>query len=146
MVEHGELGQGGGGLRRGQLTLLEQVLEAHGGLEAWTSAGEIEAEIRSGGFALASKGVARPFRHYEATVTVHEPRTVIAPYPRPGSRGVFEGDSVRIEPASGGEALAERRRPRDLFPECGGGCGGTASTRSTSPATPCGTTSLLRSS
>jgi hypothetical protein len=98
------------------LTLLEEVLEAHGGLGAWSSATEIEAEIRSGGFALGSKGVGRPFRHYEARVTVQEPRTVIDPYPRPGSRGVFEGDSVRIESERSGEALTERRRPRDLFP------------------------------
>jgi hypothetical protein len=97
------------------VTLLDQVLEAHGGLEAWRSAREIGAEIRSGGFALLSKGIARPFRHYETRVAVDRPRTVIEPYPRPGRRGVFEGDSVRIESDDGG-TLAARHDVRRLFP------------------------------
>ncbi|HEU0025407.1 MAG TPA: hypothetical protein VFQ12_12285 [Thermoleophilaceae bacterium] len=97
------------------MTLLDQVLEAHGGLEAWRSAREIEAEIRSGGFALLSKGIARPFRHYETRVAVDRPRTVIEPYPTAGRRGVFEGDSVRIE-SDDGETLAERHDVRRLFP------------------------------
>jgi hypothetical protein len=94
------------------VSLLEETLAAHGGIERWRAAGEIEAELRSGGFALASKLVAGPFRRYTARVSVHEPRAVLDPYPEAGSRGVFEGDRVRIV----GETTSEREDPRQLFP------------------------------
>jgi hypothetical protein len=95
--------------------LFEEVLEAHGGAAAWDAVGEVEADLRSGGFALASKLVAGPFRRYTAGVSFDRPRTVIEPYPEPGSRGVFEGDRVLIE-SEGGQVLAERSDPRRLFP------------------------------
>jgi hypothetical protein len=97
------------------VSLLEKVLEAHGGLERWHSVIAIEADLRSGGFALASKFAAGPFRSYRMTVTPAEPRTLVEPYPEARRRGVFEGDVVRIE-SDAGETLAERRDPRRLFP------------------------------
>jgi hypothetical protein len=98
------------------VSLLEQALEAHGGLERWRTAEEVVAELRSGGFALASKLVAGPLRRYEARASVAEPRTVLDPYPSPGQRGVFAGDQVWIESADSGERLARRSDPRRLFP------------------------------
>lgn len=110
-MEHGELGQGRGAVQRNGLTstagppLLEQALAAHGGREAWESATEVTAHLHSGGLALTLKRVRDPFPDYSATISMHEPRTVIEPYPGggalEGSRGVFEGDHVRIEDASG---------------------------------------------
>jgi hypothetical protein len=97
------------------VTLLQEALDAHGGPEAWRGAKEIDADIRSGGFALASRFAGRPFRSYRMSVSTAEPRTVIDPYPRPGSRGVFEGELVRIE-SDAGETQAERRDPRRLLP------------------------------
>jgi hypothetical protein len=97
------------------VSLLDQVLEAHGGLERWQSVTAVEADLRSGGFALVSKFAAGPFRNYRMTVSTAEPRTIIEPYPNTGSRGIFEGDVVRIE-AESGETLAERRDPRRLLP------------------------------
>jgi hypothetical protein len=97
------------------VSLLDEVLDAHGGLEAWRSVASVEAELRSGGVALASRFAGRPFRNYRMSVATAEPQAVIEPYPRPGSRGVFEGDVVRIE-SDVGDTLAERRDPRRLFP------------------------------
>jgi hypothetical protein len=92
------------------------VLAAHGGREAWESATEVSAHLHTGGFALAWKRVREPFPDYRATISMHEPRTVLEPYPGPpGARGVFEGDHVRIEDASGatidGRADMRRRFP-----------------------------------
>jgi hypothetical protein len=89
------------------------VLAAHGGREAWESATEVTARIRSGGLALATKGAGRPFERYEARVSMRSPRTVVVPYP--GGRGVFEGDSVRLETESG-ELVERRDDMRRRFP------------------------------
>ncbi len=97
------------------MTFLEEAVAAHGGLERWRSAASIEAEVRSGGVALATKLAGGPFRRYRALVSASEPRTVIEPYPAAGARGVFERDRVRIE-AEDGRVLAERDDPRSRFP------------------------------
>lgn len=102
--------------------LLRQALEAHGGEHRWRAVEQLVARVRSGGFALASRGRPRAFRAYEATITTGRPRVVITPYPAPGRRGVFEGDTVRIETADGrlvaaraGARLAFRRFRRQLW-------------------------------
>ena len=94
--------------------LLTAALEAHGGLARWRSAREIRARLRSGGVALASKWKPRAFRAYEATIRTAEPRVVIAPYPGPGRRGVFEAAAVSIE-SDAGAVLARRENPRAAF-------------------------------
>lgn len=96
--------------------LLERALDAHGGRRRWEDATEVTAHIRTGGMALRSKLAAGPLREYDATVAVHEPRTVIEPYPKPGLRGVFEGDHVRIENVATGAAVSARANPRERFP------------------------------
>jgi hypothetical protein len=95
------------------VTLLDEVFAAHGGREAWESATEVTARVRSGGFALAAKGAGGPFRDYEARISMREPRTIVTPYP--GGRGVFEGDSVRLE-TSTGELVERRDAMRGRFP------------------------------
>lgn len=92
---------------------MDEVLAAHGGREAWESASEVTARIRSGGVALAAKRAGGPFKSYEARISMREPRTVVTPYP--GGRGVFDGDSVRLETA-GGELIERRDAMRARFP------------------------------
>ena len=94
--------------------LLEEVLEAHGGLARWQAAGELRAGVRSGGFAFASRFTGRGLRSFDATVSTREPRSVLAPYPAAGWRGVFTGNEVRIE-SEAGEVLASRQDPRAAF-------------------------------
>jgi hypothetical protein len=94
--------------------LLEEALAAYGGLERWRDVFEISAHARSGGLALGSKLAGRPFRDYHMTVFARRPRTVISPYPRAGSRGVFDEGSVRIESERGG-TIAVRENPRPSF-------------------------------
>ena len=94
--------------------LLERAIEAHGGLERWQSVRELVVRARSGGFALASRGKPGVFRAYEARISTSEPRTVLAPFPRAGQRGVFEDDGVRIE-NDDGVVLAKHSQARQAF-------------------------------
>jgi hypothetical protein len=96
------------------VSLLDEAVVAHGGLDRWRAVREVEADIRSGGLALASKLAGGPFRSYRAIVSTTEPRTVLEPYPGAGRRGVFEGDRVRIESLDG-DPLSERVDPRPAF-------------------------------
>ncbi|OGK87766.1 MAG: hypothetical protein A2050_17205 [Candidatus Rokubacteria bacterium GWA2_73_35] len=94
--------------------LLATAVAAHGGPARWREVREVTARLRSGGLALAARGRPRAFRAYEARILTAEPRVVIAPYPRPGLRGVFEARAVRIE-TEAGATLARREDPRAAF-------------------------------
>lgn len=99
--------------------LLEKAIEAHGGLARWQSVGEVRAKVSGGGFGFAAKFPASPAKprgalRGEARVSTATPRTILAPYPGPGRRGLFEADLVRIE-SEDGQVLAERRNPRTAF-------------------------------
>jgi hypothetical protein len=92
--------------------LLEQAIDAHGGLEAFERKPQIRVHARSGGFALRSKrGTPGALADYEATIDARRPRTVIEGYPAPARRGIFEPDRVWVE-SHEGEVLAERHDPR----------------------------------
>jgi hypothetical protein len=94
--------------------LVEQAIEAHGGLERYRSAGAVTATIRSGGLAFAMRFKRKALAHFEGRIATEGPRTVLSPYPGPGRRGIFERDRVWIESESG-EVLAERQAPRAAF-------------------------------
>ena len=87
--------------------LVQQAVEAHGGLARWRQTELITARCRSGGLALATKLRPRAFRRYEARISTRVPRVVIAPYGGTGRRGVLEGRTVRIE-REDGHVLVER--------------------------------------
>jgi hypothetical protein len=94
--------------------LLNAAIEAHGGLARWRSVGEIVVRARSGGLALPARFKPGEFKAYEARISTASPRTVITPFPKPGRRGVFEGDSIRIESESSA-VLAECVNARAAF-------------------------------
>ena len=94
--------------------LLDEVLEAHGGLERWRAARTVRARVRSGGFLIRTRVPGNRFADYRLTVEVQEPRAVMDPFPRTGQRGVFERGRVRIE-GEAGDVLASRDDPRAAF-------------------------------
>ncbi len=97
------------------IELVDQVTAAHGGLELWDSASEIDVQVSSGGLAFATKFQGAAVRDVEARVSTRGQDVVLMPYPRPGQRGVLErGGSVRIETDSG-ELIAARANPRRVF-------------------------------
>ena len=70
--------------------LLDEVLEAHGGLERRREARTVQARVRVGGLLIRTRVPGNRLADSHLTVHVQEPRTVLDPFPRDGQRGVFE--------------------------------------------------------
>ena len=94
--------------------LVDKAIEAHGGIDRFRSASEISVHVRCGGWAFVMRFQQGKLSDFTGRVSTSEPRAVLAPYPAPGQRGVFERDEVRIESESG-EVVAERKNPRAAF-------------------------------
>jgi hypothetical protein len=96
------------------LSLLEEVLDAHGGVERWAVTRRISARVQTGGLLPRTRMPGNRFADIHATIDAHRRRTVLDPFPREGQVGVFEGGEVRIETADG-EVLESRDAPRGSF-------------------------------
>jgi hypothetical protein len=96
------------------MTLLDQVMEAHGGRRRWGRVREIHAHVRSGGLLMRSKFKAGKFADYGISVSTDRQSAVLEPYPRQGRSGEFAGDTVRIIDDDG-STLAERDGAREAF-------------------------------
>ena len=90
---------------------LEEVIDAHGGAQRWRSVSELSVDVSAGGLAVASKFQWRGLRDLVARVSTGLQRVVLAPYPSPGHRGVFDSGAVRIE-ADDGRVIRQRLDPR----------------------------------
>jgi len=95
-------------------TLLEQVLEAHGGLDRWNSLECVEATIVSGGGFFALKGILQDADPRRMTAWLHEERASLLPYGAPDQCSVFTPERVAVEKLDG-TVLAERFAPKDSF-------------------------------
>ncbi|QUR67509.1 hypothetical protein [Mycobacterium spongiae] len=95
-------------------TLLDEVLDAHGGLAQWRRADTIHARVRTGGLLLRTRVPGNRLADYRITVHVRQARTVLDPFPRDGQRGVFENGQVRIE-SHDGPVISSRANPRAAF-------------------------------
>lgn len=91
--------------------LLDRVLEAHGGLDAWSSREALELRYRAGGLAFATKLRGLRMRPWHARVELRRPHAVLLGYPHSWRNGVLDGDGVRIETTTG-ELERGRRDPR----------------------------------
>jgi hypothetical protein len=96
------------------VSLLDEVLDAHGGSARWREARRVRARGRSGGFLLRTRVPGTRFADYDLTVDLDERRTVFDPFPEPGTRGVFERGEARLERGID-EVLAARSKPRAEF-------------------------------
>lgn len=96
------------------MTLLEEVLEAHGGAGRWNAARRIHADVRSGGLLLRTRVPGTRLANYRVTVELAEPYAVMDPFPTPAMRGVFDRGEARLERGDG-EVAASRGQPRTAF-------------------------------
>jgi hypothetical protein len=96
------------------VNLLEEVLEAHGGLERWSTTKRITARERVGGLLPRTRMPGNRFAECKVTVDVEARRVSFDPFPSPGRIGVFEPGEVRIETVDG-EVLESRSDPRRAF-------------------------------
>lgn len=97
------------------MPLLEEVIDAHGGLPRWREVEEISARVRTGGLLMASKGPGRSrFSDNALAATSGHQSAVFQDYPRPGRTGIFDRGSSRLL-AADGAVDAVRERARDAF-------------------------------
>ncbi len=94
--------------------LLDDVLDAHGGLRRWRAAKVIHARVRSGGLLIRTRVPGNRLADYHVAVHVHEARTVLDPFPGSGQRGVFERGAARIETYDG-QVISSRANARTAF-------------------------------
>jgi hypothetical protein len=94
--------------------LLQNVLNAHGGIDRWRSLKRVDATIVSGGGFFGLKGIIQDTDPRRVTAWLHEERMSLQPYGAPDQRSVFTADRVAVERLDG-SILAERRAPKDFF-------------------------------
>jgi hypothetical protein len=94
--------------------LLDEALEASGGLERWRAARSVEARVRSGGLLLRTRVPGNRLADYRVNVEIEERRTVMDPFPTPGRRAVFDRGAVTVE-SDAGEPIESRADPRPEF-------------------------------
>ena len=95
-------------------TLLERIIEAHGGEERWRQVGDILARVSMGGMEFASRMQGAPLRDVEVTVTASTPAVSLSEWPGEGRSGHFTPSRVWVE-AADGSLVAERSAPGATF-------------------------------
>jgi hypothetical protein len=73
--------------------LLDEVLEAHGGLARWRKVRTVQARVRTGGLLIRTRVPGNRLADSHLTVYVQEPRTVLDPFPH-RSRGQRHRDTL----------------------------------------------------
>ena len=95
-------------------SLLQEVLDAHGGAERWSTAQTVRLRMRGAGLLPRTRLPGTRFADCRVSVAIHERRAIIEPFPEAGQRGVFAAGEVRIE-TTDGSLIESRTDPRPLF-------------------------------
>jgi hypothetical protein len=95
-------------------SLLDEVLEAHGGEERWRAARTIRARIRTGGLLPRTRMPGTKLADARLELDLEGPSGRAGPFPEVGQSGVYDRGAVRIE-TDDGEVLASRDHPREAF-------------------------------
>jgi len=92
------------------LQILNEAIEAHGGIDCRNSLGALDAEISASGFLFTAKQ--RPvLRHLRMRAVTTEPRFTFSDFPKPGRTAELIGNGeVRILD-SDGAIVARRENP-----------------------------------
>jgi hypothetical protein len=94
--------------------LLNEILDAHGGVDRWREYAKVDATIVSGGGFFALKGFMQDPSPRRMTVWLHKQRSSVTPYGTADQRTMFTPDRIAIEKLDG-TLVAERRAPKDAF-------------------------------
>ena len=97
-----------------RIDIVERLMMAHGGRDAWADVTAISARLSSGGLAYASRLQSGALNHKEAVVELEERRVTIYDFPRPGWWGQWHDTQVAIG-RDGGELERERANARHRF-------------------------------
>jgi hypothetical protein len=96
------------------ISLLSEVLEAHGGLERWQWFTTLSATIVTGGEFWSFKGLVQDTRPRRMTVALHREWGSVYPFGDPDWRTDFTPDRIAIV-ARDGTTIAERADPGAAF-------------------------------
>ena len=96
------------------MQIVQEAIEAHGGMAYWSSLAALEAEISARGFLFTAKQ--RPvLRRLRMRAETGEPKFTFIDFPEPGQRSELIGDAeVRILD-SDGKVIARREDARAAF-------------------------------
>lgn len=94
--------------------LLNEVLEAHGGLSRWKRFHSMHAQIVTGGGLWALKGMVQDATPRQMRISLHEEFASVAPFGQANWRTSFRPDRVAIETVEG-ERVRELTNPRGSF-------------------------------
>lgn len=95
-------------------SLVDEVLEAHGGIERWNRFSQVTASIVTGGALWGMKGLVQDPAPRTMAVSLHEERASVQPFGDPNWRTRFEPGRIAIETTSG-ELVKELKGPRRSF-------------------------------
>lgn len=95
-------------------SLLDEVIEAHGGKDRWQRFNTVRATLVSGGNLFTIKGLPQDATPREMTVQLHEEHASVAPFGAPDQRTDFTPDRIAIE-RTDRSVVAERWAPRRSF-------------------------------
>ncbi|MET9405299.1 hypothetical protein ABZX90_05835 [Streptomyces sp. NPDC002935] len=94
--------------------LLDEIVEAHGGLARWNELETVSARLLQGGAVWGLKGRQGVLDDVRVTAGLHEERVSHHPFGAPGRRSAFTPERVAIETLEG-EVLEALEHPRDSF-------------------------------
>jgi len=92
----------------GQLS--ENIIGAHGGRQRWQQVDRLMASLAMGGMAFMPHFHLHALRDVEASVSPHRGQVTLAPFPRAGQIGAFDGEQLWIE-TEAGELISSRSVP-----------------------------------
>lgn len=94
--------------------LLDDVINAHGGLDRWHELTEVKTSIVTHGALWGIKGVVQDPEPREMTVFLHEERASVRPFGAPDQRTNFTPGRIAIEKLDG-RVVAEQDNPHETF-------------------------------
>jgi hypothetical protein len=95
-------------------SLLEQILEAHGGLDRWRRFSKVDADIVTGGGLFPLKGLMPDLSTRRMSVWLREEGASILPFGAPDQRTAFTPECLAIEKVDG-SVVAEWLYPKNNF-------------------------------
>src|SRR6266436_7565732 len=95
-------------------SLLETVIEAHGGLERWNELDAVSARLVQGGALWALKGAQGVLDDVFVRASLHQERESHHPFGAPDRRSAFTPQRVAIE-TTAGDVVEALEQPRASF-------------------------------
>ena len=95
-------------------TLLDDTIDAHGGLARWNEIKEVSVDVLASGALFDRKGYPSTGKPTNVRAHAHSPYVERRPFPKPDQYSVFAPDRVAIM-TDDGNLVGERTQPRRSF-------------------------------